>query len=146
MIDIRKSFENKMEYPEEFVIKCNEIYPDNEEIEELLKTKSFLLGSVLKRLSSQDETNQEKMGLYETFEELYRQQYTSKGKIITVWGLKSSKRYNKQEEIEKGKLIPVEKFTSAQIASIQHNIELRMNQNAERRLFGEIEAGKQYTQ
>ena len=145
MIDIRKSFENKMEYPEEFVIKCNEIYPDNEEIEELLKTKSFLLGSVLKRLSSQDETNQEKMGLYETFEELYRQQYTSKGKIITVWGLKSSKRYNKQEEIEKGKLIPVEKFTSAQIASIQHNIELRMNQNAERRLFGEIEAGKQYT-
>ena len=145
MIDLKKSFENKMSYPEDFAKKCIEIYPDNEEIKELLRTQSFLLGSVLKKLISKDETDQEKIDLYETFEALYKEQYTSKGKIITAYGLIASSKSSLKQEIKKGKLIPVEKMTYAQVVSIQNNIESRINQNEERRLFGEIEAGKQYT-
>ena len=96
---IRKNFNNKMEYPQDFIDKCLSVYPDNEEIKELLEDKSFLLGKFLKtnislitkeelKKSTKEELDkrrkeiQAKQDLILDFEILYENQYLRNNKCI----------------------------------------------------------------
>lgn len=97
-------YKNKMEYPQEFIDKCLKLYPDNEEVKELLDMKSFLLGSYIKNsipaaityediveankkcdfteVARKNKERMDKSELLSKFLELYDEQYHSKGKCI----------------------------------------------------------------
>lgn len=99
-----KSYDNLMDYPDSFKIRCLFLYPDNKRIEYLLSNGSYLLGDYLKSLipnptSSKDVFKAYKSGkmeklvqkqisrdskieLYLQFLDLYEKQYLSKGKCV----------------------------------------------------------------
>lgn len=147
MIDCNKQFNNKMKYPEEFKEECIKTYPNNKDVKELLNKNSFLLGNLLNSLISDDDTleNQKRIDLYEKFKELYEEQYTSKGRFISQNGLVVySDQVLLNYMIKTGEIEKVDKITHAQLASLERNISSRLEQNAERRFFGEEEAKKYY--
>ena len=52
----RKIYKNLIDYPEDFTYKCLTAYSDDEEMEELLREKSFLVISKIQRESNEEIT------------------------------------------------------------------------------------------
>lgn len=100
----RELCKGKMEFPQEFIDKALANFPNDEELKILIEDKSFLLGDYLRKLCSVSisaeefsaasengdmdnlvkKSNQIKTAkeLSSSFEELYDEQYRSKGKFI----------------------------------------------------------------
>lgn len=165
MIDINKNFENKMVYPQEFIDACLSLYPDNEDVKKYINTRSFLLGNLLRKLIpnqvSDEEINEahennemkdilsriddrfNKRKLYLQFKLLYEEQYLSKGKFISNYGLVIySPEAELNYKIEHGLIKPDGKITKSQLISLQQNISDRLDQNAQRRRRGSDIAGR----
>lgn len=165
---LKKSFKNKMEYPQEFIDKCLYAYPDDEEIKQLLKDKSYGLRMALNKKCPKEITTEELIEaaekgttdelvergkrikaakeLCDDFFELYEEQYLSKGRAISDNGLEyDSPSIKLNYDIRHGKIKREEPITNAQLASLQRNISYRLKQNESRRIHGADEAGQYRT-
>ena len=165
---LKESFKNKMEYPQEFIDKCLCVYPDDEEIKQLLKDKSYGLRMALNKKCPKEITAEELIEaaekgttdelvergkrikaakeLCDDFFELYEEQYLSKGRAISDNGLEyDSPSIKLNYDIRHGKIKRGEPITNAQLASLERNISYRLKQNESRRIHGADEAGQYRT-
>lgn len=165
---LKKSFKNKMEYPQEFIDKCLYAYPDDEEIKQLLEDKSYGLRMALKKKCPKEITTEELIEaaekgttdelvergkrikaakeLCDDFFELYDEQYLSRGHMISDSGLEYISSSIKLEyDIRHGKIERGVPVTNAQLASLERNISYRLKQNESRRIHGADEAGQYRT-
>lgn len=164
--DMQKELnKNKINYPQDFIDKCLIIFPDDEVIKTLLDDKSFLLGEELKNRSKQVITTEElakanengsteelvrkaktiegAKELFESFIDLYDEQYRSKGKFIDAGLVGFSESVLLDYKVRKGE-IKVKKLEIDPVAQREsyESLRLMLEQNAARRLEGERIAGE----
>lgn len=164
--DMQKELnKNKIKYPQDFIDKCLIIFPDDEVIKTLLDDKSFLLGEELKNRSKQVITTEElakanengsteelvrkaktiegAKELFESFIDLYDEQYRSKGKFIDAGLVGFSESVLLDYKVRKGE-IKVKKLEIDPVAQREsyESLRLMLEQNAARRLEGERIAGE----
>ena len=165
---LKKSFKNKMEYPQEFIDKCLYAYPDDKEIKQLLEDKSYGLRMALKKKCPKEITTEELIEaaekgtteervergkrikaakeLCDDFFELYDEQYLSRGHMISDNGLEYISSSIKLEyDIRHGRIEKEGTITSAQLSNLERNISYRLKQNESRRIHGADEAGQYRT-
>ena len=158
---------NKMDYPQDFIDKVLESFPEDEEMKTLLNDKSFLLGEYLKKMSSKKISAEEltsanengtmeelvKKGnqikaakeLFSDFIKLYDEQYRSKGKFINNGLLSYSDAVLLDYKIRKGE-IKVHKIKVDPVAERKSHEALvrKLEQNEDRRRRGEEWAKNQW--
>ncbi len=164
--DMQKELnKNKIDYPQDFIDKCFMIFPNDEVIKTLLDDKSFLLGEELQKRSKQvineqelreasENSNMEEVvkkaktvegakELFESFIDLYDEQYRSKGKFIDAGLVGFSESVLLDYKVRKGE-IKVKKLEIDPVAQREsyESLRLMLEQNAARRLEGERIAGE----
>ena len=162
---VEKNCEGKMNYPEAFKKRCLRFYPGDRRIKSLVEKNSFLLGEELKkkmpskisnslilntktaeeieRLKKQAKVAKQKIRLYNDWYRLYEEQYLSTGNYINSYGLHCySPEVQLEYDIKVGKIKVSKRVTSAQLASLERNLDSRLSQNAERRRVGSERAGQ----
>ena len=158
-----ENFKNKIEYPQEFIDKCLSVYPDDEDVKQLIEDKSFLLGRYLRQhvpalitkkelkeasengtmeeLNKRGEEIKVKRSLANDFDSLYEEQYLRKDLHISKFGIVSKDlnhitSYNCK--LRHGEVKPVRvKVDRVAERSGQEGLRLTLEQNAERRRVGE---------
>ncbi len=158
-----ENFKNKIEYPQEFIDKCLSVYPDDEDVKQLIEDKSFLLGRYLRQhvpalitkkelieaskngtmeeLNKRGEEIKIKRGLADDFDRLYEDQYLRKDLHINRFGIvgKDSNHITSYRcKLRHGE-VELAKFKIDRVAERkgQEGLRLTLEQNAERRRVGE---------
>lgn len=156
----RKIYKDLMEYPETFIDKCLSVFPEDEEMVELLEEKSFLVISKIQREINKEITSsdivdanehynmdeiiqraymiEKNKDLKNDFNKLYEQQYTSKGKYIKN-GIVLNK-ITRFKFCEYRPPVSAEVISDSKMAGLEKSIQKHLDYNESRRTAGRIAA------
>ena len=156
----RKIYKDLIEYPETFIDKCLSVFPEDEEMIELLEEKSFLVilkiqREINKEITSSDIVDanehynmdeiiqraymiEKNKDLKNDFNKLYEQQYTSKGKYIRNGKVLNA--FTRLKFCEYRPPVSAEVISDSKMADLEKSIQKHLDYNESRRAAGRIAA------